>query len=71
MVLAGDVLLSNPPSVEEVGRSKEISAAAVPFSLQIEVGNGSWESSLVQPAKQPADEDGVDRVTFDLVLVTD
>lgn len=40
-------------------------APAVAFSLQIDVGSGSWESSLVQPVSK----DGSDFVVFDLVLV--
>jgi len=39
---------------------------AVPLALQIEVGNGSWQSSLVQPQQTTGDEE--DWVTFDLVL---
>ena len=38
---------------------------AIPLALQIEVGGGSWESSLVQP--EPARGE-VDLVTFDLVV---
>lgn len=41
---------------------------AVPIALQIEVGDGSWESSLIPPA-EPAAGEIVDWVTFDLVLV--
>lgn len=41
--------------------------SAVPLALQIEVGDGSWESSLVQP--EPVEGEGVkDMATFDLVL---
>jgi hypothetical protein len=39
---------------------------AVALSLQIEVGNGSWQSSLVQPKQQ--EEDAKDWVTFDLLI---
>jgi len=43
---------------------------AVPLALQIEIGNGSWESSLIKPASTDKKESNeVDRVTFDLVLV--
>jgi len=42
---------------------------AIPISLQIQVGNGSWESSLIK-ASGAAGEEGkeVDTVSFDLVL---
>jgi hypothetical protein len=41
--------------------------SAIPLALQIEVGEGSWESSLVQP--EPVEGEGVkDMATFDLVL---
>jgi hypothetical protein len=44
--------------------------SAVPLALQIEVGEGSWESSLVQP--EPVEGEGVkDIATFDLVLAWD
>jgi hypothetical protein len=40
---------------------------AIPLALQIEVGDGSWETSLIQP--EPVNEGGgKDMVTFDLVL---
>jgi hypothetical protein len=39
---------------------------AVPLALQIEVGNGSWESSLVTPKQQEGD--AKDWVTFDLLI---
>ena len=41
---------------------------AVPLALQIEVGDGSWESSLVQ-AEPVAGGEGKDVVTFDLVVI--
>lgn len=44
-------------------------SSAVALSLQIEVGGGSWESSLIQPEKQDGDQK--DMVNFDLVLVWD
>eukprot|EP00980_Cylindrotheca_fusiformis_P028103 scaffold22580_cov210-Cylindrotheca_fusiformis.AAC.10 len=40
---------------------------AVPLSLQIEVGDGSWESSLIQP--ELSKDKSKDMVTFDLVVV--
>jgi hypothetical protein len=39
---------------------------AVPLALQIEVGDGSWESSLIQP--EPKGNGEKDMVTFDLVI---
>lgn len=41
---------------------------AVPLALQIEVGDGSWESSLIQPEESKGDRN-TDMVTFDLVIV--
>lgn len=40
---------------------------AVPLALEIEVGNGSWESSLIQP--RVISDSKADKVTLDLVLV--
>jgi hypothetical protein len=43
---------------------------AVPLAMEIEVGNGSWESSLVQPDyKGESGEATNDVVTFNLILV--
>jgi len=41
------------------------SSNAIPLALQVDLGNGSWESSLI-PTKPEAGES--DNVTFDLVL---
>jgi hypothetical protein len=41
---------------------------AVPLSLQIQVGEGSWDSSLIQPEPTEGDEKK-DMVNFDLVIV--
>ena len=48
---------------------------AIPLALQIEVGNGSWESSLIQPKSSSNTGDaainnntGADMVSFDLLL---
>jgi hypothetical protein len=38
---------------------------AIPLALQIEVGNGSWQSSLIQPLVEGQEGDWV---TFDLVI---
>lgn len=43
---------------------------AVPLALQIEVGDGSWDSSLVQ-ADPVKDDETKDLVTFDLVIIWD
>jgi hypothetical protein len=43
-----------------------ITSPAVALALQIEVGNGSWQSSLVQP--KPQEGDAKDWVTFDLLI---
>ena len=42
--------------------------SAVPIALQIEVGNGSWDSSLIRPEKK-GDATTKDLVNFDLVIV--
>lgn len=42
---------------------------ALPLSLQVELGNGSWESSLIPPSTNTTNDDNKDHVTFDLVLV--
>lgn len=39
---------------------------AVPLSLQVQVGGGSWESSLIQP--QFTEDGGKDFVSFDLIV---
>jgi len=43
-------------------------ATAIPLRLEIEVGAGSWETSLIQPRENMADGE-VDRVPLDLILV--
>ena len=40
-------------------------ATAFPLSLQVQLGNGSWDSSLIQPLA----DDAEDWVTFDLLVV--
>ena len=45
--------------------------SAIAFDLQIEVGNGSWESSLVQPELNADSADAKDMVSFSLVIVWD
>ena len=49
--------------------SDEAPHVAIPLSLEIQVGNGSWESSLVQPrsTEESSGEQG-DAVTFDFVI---
>ena len=43
---------------------------AIPLAMQIEVGNGSWESSLVQPDSKGESGDATnDIVIFNLLLV--
>ena len=49
-----------------VNETVEGDVPAIPLSLEIEVGNGSWESSLVKPR---TDSDGPDYVCFDVVLL--
>jgi hypothetical protein len=42
--------------------------SAIPVALQIQVGDGSWESSLIQPL-QGLEGDSKDFVSFDLVVL--
>lgn len=51
-----------------VGASSEGVDRAVPLAMQIEVGNGSWESSLVQPEIAGDSGNSSDMVTFNLVI---
>lgn len=46
-------------------------SSAVPLEMQIEVGNGSWESSLVQPELKDGSGDAKDMVSFSLVIIWD
>ena len=46
--------------------TKENHAVAVPLTLQLETGNGSWESSLIQKVTKGDNE--ADWVSFDLVI---
>lgn len=46
--------------------SSAVVSPAVALALQIEVGNGSWQSSLVQP--KPQEGEAKDWVTFDLLI---
>lgn len=55
-----ELVVPNVPAVDAAWRP------AVPLALQIEVGNGSWQSSLVQP--KPVEGEEQDWVTFDLVI---
>ncbi len=47
--------------------AKDTEYLAVPFALQIEVGNGSWEASLIKRHDLPAEEK--DLVTLNLVAL--
>lgn len=47
------------------GPSSPAKATAIPLAVEVDLGNGSWESSLI-PVKEGV---GNDKVTFDLVLV--
>jgi hypothetical protein len=61
-------LLSSTLPTPSNDADRSLFSPAVPLALQIEVGNGSWQSSLVQP-KQPEGE-GKDWATFDLLIIT-
>lgn len=47
--------------------TKPSSHFAVPLALQIQVGDGSWESSLVQA--QRVEDGSIDFISFDLVII--
>ena len=42
--------------------------SAIPLAMHNEVGNGSWESSLVLPERNKDGGESKDLVTFDLVI---
>lgn len=51
--------------------STDLSAhSAVPITMELQVGDGSWESSLVQP-RDIDSQDTKDFVSFDLVIIWD
>jgi hypothetical protein len=56
-------VMNNSSSIE----AKDSEYLAVPFALQIEVGNGSWEASLIKRQDLPAEEK--DLVTLNLVAL--
>lgn len=58
--------------VLESSKAKGVdTSSAVPLEMQIEVGNGSWESSLVQPELKDGSGDAKDMVSFSLVIIWD
>lgn len=72
----------NPATLRELGQKKSVAwfelvvmepntdsnaHAAVPISMQLQVGGGSWESSLVKSL----DDGSGDFVSFDLVIIWD
>ena len=62
------VLCNAIPMKEPSPRSSnETEYLAVPFAMQIEVGNGSWEASLIK--RQDLPEEEKDLVTLDLVAL--
>jgi hypothetical protein len=61
-----ELVLENAASPTATG-----AASAVPLEMKIEVGNGSWESSLVQPELNQDDAGAKDMVSFSLVIVWD
>jgi hypothetical protein len=69
-LVAPDIPTTTPSSsADDTTGTTAASAAispAVGLALQIEVGNGSWQSSLVQPKQQEGD--AKDWVTFDLLI---
>lgn len=51
---------------EEEAAATSERATAIPLAMQVDLGNGSWESSLVPVAE--GKEEQQDSVTFDLLL---
>jgi hypothetical protein len=84
VLYASKVSKDLPSSMRFVGRKKSVAwfelivmeqdmkqkkvHCAIPIALQIQVGGGSWESSLVQ-SQQLEDGDPQDFVSFDLVIL--
>lgn len=64
-----ELLLCNaiPMMIESSRAANNINHLAVPFALQIEVGNGSWEASLIKRQDLPEQEH--DLVTLNLVAL--
>ena len=56
--------------VVAVAAPDEPVSSAIPMSLQIEVGNGSWESSLIPPQVNDDEASAPDMVKFNLVIVS-
>jgi hypothetical protein len=54
-------------SLKETGNTESNSNMALPLALQIEVGDGSWETSLIPV--DPLGDDTTNTVSFDLVIV--
>lgn len=50
------------------GSTTKTSGKAVPLAIQIEVGNGSWESSLVMPEGKDDPAGSREMVTFNLLI---
>jgi hypothetical protein len=66
--LVAPVIATPSSAYDATTTTASAASPAVPLALQIEVGNGSWESSLVTP-KQLLVAAGVkDWVTFDLLI---
>uniref|UniRef100_A0A7S2UH53 Dynactin subunit 4 n=1 Tax=Attheya septentrionalis TaxID=420275 RepID=A0A7S2UH53_9STRA len=59
---------SSPMAYETNGKTLPIHLNALSLQLQVEVGNNSWESSLIKP-KPPAEGEKHDFVSLDLILV--
>lgn len=81
VLTASNISEASPSSLQLVGHRKSCAwfelvvtdagldsgmNCAVPISLQIEVGNGSWESSLI---RKETKGDEKDMVSFDLVII--
>lgn len=56
-------------SLESIPESSEEIHVAFPLGLQIEVGNGSWEASLIKKCDLPEDE--IDMVTLNIIALLD
>lgn len=66
LILCFDVASSPPPTISDTNTNSYY--LTVPLALQIEVGNGSWEASLIKRRDDIPDEE-MDLVTFNLVAL--
>jgi len=62
-----EVIIPNSAAINSDGEKPPSNCFAVPLSMQIEVGNGSWEASLIKRREVPDGEQ--DLVQLDIVVL--